>query len=188
MKLKQHQNLSAFLTPDDAPEPADGPLPADGTRPQWKPDSDENLSSWRDTFMGMAAECREFSEPPEPPQPPPATPVQRVAQASVKDAWKSNVGDDIIILMSDENVIRVPCRRVGADTGNLWITMHVPQPVWDLWRAQKPAMKQIGFRAVRDNGQWQMKLCQPEGAVLRFDSREEERDYEAWLESRPEIR
>lgn len=158
-EMQRHSKLSVFLTPKATPE-STMPVNADGTTPLWAHSSPDNNASWRETFMEMADECIEFqkqrepelADPPEPPRMPPPTKIRKALSAP-KDAWKSKAHEDVILLLEDDTSYRLPVRQVGVT----WVSMQIPQKVWDLWHACNAKMRQLGFTAFKEHDRWQLR-------------------------------
>lgn len=98
---------------------------------------------------------------PETADTPPKPPVAK-AFAEPETAWKSDIDDDVILLMADTSSHRLPVRAVeGA-----WMTLGVGDAVWAIYHRHKAKMRRLGFRAKREadivhegvvnRGQWQL--------------------------------
>ena len=126
MQMKQHESLSAFLTPAGIAEP---------TTPALDYDSGANDESWRTAFQAIAHGCVEFQSP------------QQVK------IWRGNCGDELVCRINEAECLLMPIRSYGA---GMWITMRVPDALWRAYRENKESLQTQGVIAMQDAGVWQL--------------------------------
>ena len=163
MELKRHPRFSVFLTPAQQRTPSESAIGV-GSRPSWDFNSPDNVESWHDVFVEMATEGS--STPDNAPESPtsdtyapelvhtpaqPSTPIREAMPLPV-DAWLARCGDEIVLRMSNEKSLLIAVRRL-ADS-QTFRSVAVTQSVWNVWRGAKDAMKRLGFRVVKERGQW----------------------------------
>jgi len=103
------------------------------TKLDWN--SDANDESWTAVFQDIANECTEFQPPPD-----------------IK-IWRGSSGDELVCRIDNAESHLMPIRRFGKD---VFITMHVPQRVWDVYKEHTDVLHKLGVKPRLDTGTWQL--------------------------------
>ena len=163
MEMKRHPQFNLFLTPAVQRTPSESAVGV-GSRPSWDFNSPDNHESWRDVFVEMAAGSP--STPDNAPESPtsetyapelvhtpaqPSTPIREAMPLPI-DAWLARCNDEVVVRLDNDTSLLIAVRRL-ADS-QTFRSLTVTQPVWDVWRGAKDAMKRLGFRALKERGQW----------------------------------